>query len=455
MLKTHTLSILLAFLCLYGISLQPLFSQGVICVNDSTGLIPLNDLGTGFYEGFQGGLYPLGTNVEDPVSTHYKKGKTFAKNLKPLDASGNINYDNGVVLMAGYGPSLPGQIMNKFVPIVRDSLDGAYHTNPCFDAINLCVGGKGLNSAIGSSSDIYWESIEEKVIEKGYTTAQVQVGWMYFNDKFDSLAPEPTFPETPEQITADLITYLHLLMDHFPNMKIMYVSGRHYGGFADTLLEQYNAISEPSSYWNNFSVKWLIEKQINSDPSLKYFGANIRAPFLTWGPYFWVDGNNPRLTDGVQYQCDEFNPEDGYHLIDSMYDVEARKLLDVFYTSTFSKNYVKDGVAWSNCILYTDSTLKTIPDNLTIHENGITLFPNPATENINIYRHNVTGNIYTISMYNDLGLLIHSESGSGDSFNNIAVDISFLPAGIYTLRTYMDNPETALPQWYQERFVKL
>ncbi|MBP9880598.1 MAG: hypothetical protein KBF44_10845, partial [Chitinophagales bacterium] len=94
---------------------QTLHAQGVICSSDSTGLIPLNDLGTSTYEGFQGGLYPFGSNSEDPLSTHYKKGKTYAKNLKPLDGAGNINYDNGVVLMAGYGPSLPGQIMNKFV----------------------------------------------------------------------------------------------------------------------------------------------------------------------------------------------------------------------------------------------------------------------------------------------------------------------------------------------------
>lgn len=92
-----------------------------------------------------------------------------------------------------------------------------------------------------------------------------------------------SFPETPNQIADDLTTYLHMMMTHFPNMKIMFISGRHFGGFADTTLEQYPAISEPSSYWNNFAVKWVIERQIIGTPDLKYFGANIKAPFITWG----------------------------------------------------------------------------------------------------------------------------------------------------------------------------
>ena len=450
----HKLPILLAMLLLLSNAYQTLYAQGVICSSDSTGLIPLNDLGTSTYEGFQGGLYPFGSNSEDPLSTHYKKGKTYAKNLKPLDGAGNINYDNGVVLMAGYGPSLPGQIMNKFVQIVRDTLDNDYHTNPCFDAMNLCIGGKGLQVAIGDGADTYWETIVEKVIEKGYTTEQVQVGWMYFNDKYDSLAPPQTFPETPEQVAEDLITYLHILMDYFPNMKIMYLSGRHYGGFADTLLEQYPAISEPSSYWNNFSIKWLIERQINADPALKYYGAGVKAPFITWGPYFWVDGETRRATDGVQYTCSVFNPEDGYHLIDSMYDIEARKLLTHMVNSDFAKNYVKDGVAWANCTLYADTSLKTIPETLHINDEGIMLYPNPASETINFYRHDAKGNVYTIEVYNNIGALVHSESADGVAYNNIAIDVATLPTGMFTLRVLVDDPLSGNQHWVQEQFIK-
>lgn len=43
------------------------------CANDSTGLIPIQDLGVGYYAGtYQGGLYPGGSNV--PPNGHLKKG---------------------------------------------------------------------------------------------------------------------------------------------------------------------------------------------------------------------------------------------------------------------------------------------------------------------------------------------------------------------------------------------
>ncbi len=431
-----------------------LFSQTVNCENDSTGLIPLNDLGTGFYLGYQGGLFPFGANAENPASTHYKKGKNFAKNIKPLDSLGNINLDSGAVLMAGFGPSIPGHLMDNFVGLVRDSLENTFNTNPCFDAINLCAGGKGLDYAIGPESNKYWNGLVDKVYEKGYDPAQVQIGWMYFNDKYDSLAPAPSFPATPQQVTDDLIEFLHLLMDRFPNMKIMFVSGRHFGGFADPLNEQYIAISEPSSYWNNFSVKWLIERQINGDPQLKYFGAGIEAPFLTWGPYYWTDGNIPRTTDGRYYTCDAYSTTDGYHLTDSTNALDANYLLEVLYSSVFSKTYVKNGVNWSDCVLYNDSIFRTQPEDFIMNNSGITLYPNPATENIYIYRPSVSGKLYAVEIYNNLGQLVQQETSDGISVNSIPIDVADLKSGVYLLRTKMDDPVTGEVRWFQEQFIK-
>lgn len=429
-------------------------AQLVLCDNDSSGLIPLNDLGTGYYLGKQGGFYPGGALTENPLSTHYKKGKNFAKNLKPLDSLGNINYDGGVVLMGGFGPSVPGHMLDHFVPIVRDTSDDTYKTNICFDAINMGAGGKGLDYAIGADSTKYWNQMLKKIANKGYKAAQVQVGWMYFNDKYDSLGAASTFPESPERIADDLTFYLTELLERFPNMKIMFVSGRHYGGFADSTLEQYPAISEPASYWNNFAVKWLIGRQISGNPDLKYFGANIKAPFITWGPYYWSDGGIPRATDGVLYQCSDFGDEDGFHLTDSTYERDAVALMDLLYTSDFSKSYVRDGAKWSTCVPYLDSIHRTQPEIIDINPIGITLYPNPANENVHIYRHNVNGKLYAVEIYNDLGQLVHSENTSGNTFNTIPIDIADLQNGLYILRTKMDDPVTGKVMWFQERFVK-
>lgn len=57
----------------------PVKSQLVVCENDSIGLIPLNDLGTGYFEGKQGGLFPGGTNAEAHCPSIIKKAKTLLK----------------------------------------------------------------------------------------------------------------------------------------------------------------------------------------------------------------------------------------------------------------------------------------------------------------------------------------------------------------------------------------
>src|SRR5215212_4329503 len=58
---------------------------------DSTGMIPLPDLGKGTYKGEQGGLYPGGANV--PPAAHLKAGVKIAKSVRPLDPEGRPSND--------------------------------------------------------------------------------------------------------------------------------------------------------------------------------------------------------------------------------------------------------------------------------------------------------------------------------------------------------------------------
>ncbi|HMX05889.1 MAG TPA: hypothetical protein PKE14_14535, partial [Chitinophagales bacterium] len=53
------------------------------CDNDSLGALPLVDLGTGYYMGYQGGLFPGGSN-NDP-NPHFNNGKNISKAIKPLN----------------------------------------------------------------------------------------------------------------------------------------------------------------------------------------------------------------------------------------------------------------------------------------------------------------------------------------------------------------------------------
>src|SRR3970282_2130481 len=59
---------------------------------------------------------------------------------------------------------------------------------------------------------------------------------------------------------------------------------------------------EPTAFETGLAVKWMIEKQINGDPDLNFNpGAGpVVAPYLSWGPYLWIDGLNQR-SDGLTW----------------------------------------------------------------------------------------------------------------------------------------------------------
>ena len=91
-----------------AIALPNLLHAQANCAAPNTGLTPFVDLQTGTYMGYQAGMYPGGSN--ELTGPHLKSGKTIAKGIKPLDGDGNVNFGDGVVLVAGFGPSVPGHI---------------------------------------------------------------------------------------------------------------------------------------------------------------------------------------------------------------------------------------------------------------------------------------------------------------------------------------------------------
>src|SRR5262245_59093106 len=65
---------------------------------------PLPDLGPGFYQGFQGGLYPNGS--ANPPAGHLADGLTISQNqIQPLNNSGQPDAANGRIVMISIGMS--------------------------------------------------------------------------------------------------------------------------------------------------------------------------------------------------------------------------------------------------------------------------------------------------------------------------------------------------------------
>ena len=414
----------------------PLNAQ-INCDVGSSGLVPLLDLQTGTYLGYQAGLYPGGTNILS--GTHLKNGKSIAKGIKPLDGDGNINFGDGVVLVAGFGPSVPGHIFNKFVEHVRTPSE-TYNLNPCLDAINLCVGGKDISyPTVDSLAADYWEGVVAKVYDVGYTPAQVQIGWMYFNAK--GLTEPPVFPDNALEMTESYVLFVNKAKEYFPNLKIMYMSSRHWGGYADTTLTEYYSLAEPASYQNSWSVKWAVEAQINqTDTRLKYKGGVPPAPFLLWGPNYWCDANNPRAWDGKKYICSlSYNPDDGYHLTDQQDTKDALDILNVIYYGVIGKQFAQNGVVWEDCVPYLDTLAALLGYREELMDiQALKVSPNPGDGEFYI---SLPSEEYAaeVTVINSMGQIVDAFVHEENFSTEVLVDISNQPDGMYFVKVMMND----------------
>lgn len=101
----------------FGIALVPQPSASAAqtdCTYTHSGLVPLNDLGTGTYNGLTGGLYPGGSNVRP--TAHTNAGVNIAQNqVLPRNASGQVDLVNGKVVLISIGMSNTTQEFQKFI----------------------------------------------------------------------------------------------------------------------------------------------------------------------------------------------------------------------------------------------------------------------------------------------------------------------------------------------------
>ena len=87
---------------------------------------------------------------------------------------------------------------------------------------------------------------------------------------------------------------------------------------------------EPFAYESAFSVKWMIENQINGTGNLSFDPASGVAPWISWGPYLWADGTAGR-SDGFIWECSD-TAMDFTHPATSGEDKVAAELMAFFKT---------------------------------------------------------------------------------------------------------------------------
>ncbi len=291
---------------------------------DTTGLIPLTELGMREYKGYSGGLYPGGKNTRPEA--HERSGVLLATQIKPLDQQGQPATDGRIVLLS-VGMSNATQEFSVFVRMAG----AEKQRNPQLVIVDGAQGGMtaarifNLESESGSR---YWSSVDEKLKTAGVTAHQVQAAWI----KEANAQPRDPFPKHAKVLEEQLQQIVQLMHKRFPNLKIVYLSSRIYGGYATT-----NLNPEPFAYESGFAIKWLIERQIDGDTALNFDPAagETKAPWLSWGPYLWANGMTKR-EDGLTYEEKDF-VRDGTHPSQSGRDKVANQLMQFFKTDSTAR----------------------------------------------------------------------------------------------------------------------
>ncbi|MEZ5013679.1 MAG: T9SS type A sorting domain-containing protein [Chitinophagales bacterium] len=402
----------------------------VDCAHTSTGNIPINDLGAGYYLGYQGGLYPDGSN--DMPNGHAKSGIFFANNIKPLDKNGNVDLDSGKVVFMAFGASTMGNTFNYFKTMVNNTPD-IY--NPCLALVNGCIGGKGLETMIPPGHHWYWEYLADTLMQANDISAeQVQIGWIKSASKDDTIN---IFPLQADSIYSKYIRAINELKKNFPNLKILYINSHAYGGYAGDMSDNADIAGEPAAYFGGFSVKWVIEDQLNGSSDLKYLGKYAKSPWLSWGPYYWADGINPRETDGLTWECDEFDPEGGgFHLSDSGKMKEAQMMIDLLVNSNAASKWFLNGPTWSSC----DPDMRHIstdPDVYDFYTDELSVFPSPNHGDFHVAFRNVSPENVQLKIMDMQGRLIYSriydaQAGTVD----LAVPLQDPVPGMYMIAVF-------------------
>jgi hypothetical protein len=281
-------------------------ATGSICNNISwnvaglnTPILPLDVLGTATYLGSQGGLYPGGTNVRP--ADHDAFGVGLAQGIQPLDANGNPD-PNGKYVLLAIGESDTRDIFDQFVI----DANAEPTKNP-----NLVVAdgaqGAGTAGSFSYLTSAFWSTIINNILPNHNVTAnQVVVAWV------QTIIEQPTgsFPGDMTRLQSDLEVIAQNLLIKFPNLKLMYLSSRLYGGYSNGLS---TIDPEPYAYESSFANKWAIQDQLNGNANLNFDPAKgpVLAPWMSWGPYYWANGMIPG-SDGLVWTCQDLQ-DDGVH----------------------------------------------------------------------------------------------------------------------------------------------
>ena len=247
-----------ALLCL---ALFPPHALASNCAGTSTGLVPVTDLGPGFYQGMQGGLYPGGSNLR-PAS-HEAAGTAIANAIAPAGHAGcarSIEWPRRVRVHRY--EQLHAGVQRVRAQVRRRS--GAQDRTCARSTAPL---GGQTAQILAQPTSAYWDTVFTRLRGHGSSPRQVQIVWL----KDANSNPTGGFAVTRDTLTAQFFRIVQIIKQKLPNAKLCYFTSRIYAGYASSTLNP-----EPYAYENAFSVKQVIERQLSGDPALNFDSAHGR-----------------------------------------------------------------------------------------------------------------------------------------------------------------------------------
>jgi len=289
---------------------------------EAKGLVPLDEMSAGDrYKGEDGGLYGGGQNR--PPDALRKAAEAEIAKIQPLDRDGKPS-SNGQIVFISLSMSNATQEFSTYKPLA----DADSRKNPKVTVVDCAQGGQTMARWADPNAQP-WSVAMERLAKAQVTPQQVQVAWV----KPANARPQGDLKQHGVQLYRDTLTTLQNMKKTFPNLRIVYLSSRIFGGYATTELNP-----EPYAYEGAFVCRWLIQDQMDGEPRLNYDAAKgaVHAPLLLWGPYLWGNGETPRKNGGLTWSPEDFGP-DLTHPGQSGRRKVANALLEFFATDPLAK----------------------------------------------------------------------------------------------------------------------
>lgn len=309
---------------------------------------PLTDFSVGqkYLNSFEGFLYE--NNSNQPPAEHTSDGLAAASRVQPLDTNG-MPSTSGKIVVIGFGMSNWTLelclLYPQDGPCNSGSFMGQASTNSLVNhstlvlldcAIPSYTAGAWINDNDGG----YTDCLNSELTPAGVTEAQVQVVLYKDAEAYPSRSLRSTTVCSAtssvdacehEELVGETARYIKT---RYPNVQQMFLQSRIYAGYATTTLSP-----EPYAYQYGFSIKWLIEAQIQQirtgkiDPTAGDLSYQS-APWLAWGAYLWASDGTKR-SDGLQWLQSDFE-SDGTHPSTAGVQKVGDLLMNFFLNSQFT-----------------------------------------------------------------------------------------------------------------------